>query len=402
MQPANPRILTINGGSSSIKFALFEAADSLRRILEGGIEGIGQPEATWRVTGVDQTDTASRAMAAPDHTVAVGVVMDWIEARSGREALTAVGHRVVHGGPKYSQPQRITAEMVEELHRLSPFDPEHLPEEILLTEAFHHRFPDLAQVACFDTAFHHNLPRVARLLPIPRRYEAQGVRRYGFHGLSYAFLMGELARLAGAETAHGRVILAHLGNGASLAAVRDGDPVDTSMSFTPAAGVPMSTRSGDLDPGLVWYLTRTEKMSAKQFNEMVNFQSGLLGVSETSSDMRALLDRETQDVRATEAVALFCYQVKKWIGAFAAALGGLDTLVFAGGIGENAPTVRARICDGLGFLGIELDEQRNGAPAGVISAAASRATVRVIRTDEEWMIAKTVCRVLGLGCNKEK
>ena len=235
-QPAKPRILTINGGSSSIKFALFEAADSLRRILEGGIEGIGQPEATWRVTGVDQTDTASRAMAAPDHTVAVGVVMDWIEARSGREALTAVGHRVVHGGPKYSQPQRITAEMVEELHRLSPFDPEHLPEEILLTEAFHHRFPDLAQVACFDTAFHHNLPRVARLLPIPRRYEAQGVRRYGFHGLSYAFLMGELARLAGTEAAQGRVILAHLGNGASLAAVRDGTPVDTSMSFTPTAG----------------------------------------------------------------------------------------------------------------------------------------------------------------------
>jgi acetate kinase len=401
MQSANPRILTINGGSSSIKFALFEAGDSLRRILEGGIEGIGQPEATWRVTGVDQTDTASRAMAAPDHTAAVGALMDWIEARSGRDALTAVGHRVVHGGPKYSQPQRITAAMVEELHRLSPFDPEHLPEEILLTEAFHHRFPDLPQVACFDTAFHHNLPRVARLLPIPRRYEAQGVRRYGFHGLSYAFLMGELARLAGAETAHGRVVLAHLGNGASLAAVRDGDPVDTSMSFTPAAGVPMSTRSGDLDPGLVWYLTRTEKMSAKQFNEMVNFQSGLLGVSETSSDMRALLDRETQDVRAAEAVALFCYQVKKWIGAFAAALGGLDTLVFAGGIGENAPTVRARICDGLEFLGIELDEQRNGALAGVISAAASRVAVRVIRTDEELMIAKTVCRVLGLGCNKD-
>jgi acetate kinase len=401
MQSANPRILTINGGSSSIKFALFEAGDSLRRILEGGIEGIGQPEATWRVTGVDQTDTASRAMAAPDHTAAVGALMDWIEARSGRDALTAVGHRVVHGGPKYSQPQRITAAMVEELHRLSPFDPEHLPEEILLTEAFHHRFPDLPQVACFDTAFHHNLPRVARLLPIPRRYEAQGVRRYGFHGLSYAFLMGELARLAGAETAHGRVVLAHLGNGASLAAVRDGDPVDTSMSFTPAAGVPMSTRSGDLDPGLVWYLTRTEKMSAKQFNELVNFQSGLLGVSETSSDMRALLDRETQDVRAAEAVALFCYQVKKWIGAFAAALGGLDTLVFAGGIGENAPTVRARICDGLEFLGIELDEQRNGALAGVISAAASRVAVRVIRTDEELMIAKTVCRVLGLGCNKD-
>jgi acetate kinase len=241
---------------------------------------------------------------------------------------------------------------------------------------------------------------VARLLPIPRRYEAQGVRRYGFHGLSYAFLMGELARLAGAEAAQGRVILAHLGSGASLAAVHYGKSVDTSMSLTPAAGVPMSTRSGDVDPGLVWYLSRTEHMSAKQFNEMVNFRSGLLGVSETSSDMRDLLDREAQDGRAADAVALFCYQVKKWIGAFAAALGGLDTLVFAGGIGEHAATVRARICDGLGFLGIELEERHNVAEAAVISTAASRVAVRVMHTDEEWMIATTVCRVLGLTVGK--
>ncbi|MGD0572001.1 MAG: acetate/propionate family kinase [Sedimentisphaerales bacterium] len=396
-KPTHATVLTINGGSSSIKFALFETGDPLRRILEGEIERIGLPEATLRVKGLNQADNFSRLVKAPDHTVAVGALMDWIEERGGRDALTAVGHRVVHGGPKYSEPQRITAEMVEELRQLSPFDPEHLPEEILLTEAFHRRFPDLPQVACFDTAFHHDLPRVARLLPIPRRYEAQGVRRYGFHGLSYAFLMGELARLAGSEAAQGRVILAHLGNGASLAAVREGKSVDTSMSFTPTAGVPMSTRSGDIDPGLVWYLARTEKMSDKQFNEMVNFQSGLLGVSETSSDMRDLLDRETKDVRAAEAVAMFCYQVKKWIGAFAAALGGLDTLVFAGGIGENASTVRARICDGLGFLGIELEEKRNAANEGVISAQTSRATVRVIRTDEERMIAETVCRVLSLG-----
>jgi acetate kinase len=326
--------------------------------------------------------------------------MDWIEERLGHDALTAVGHRVVHGGPKYSQPQRITADMVKELHQLSPFDPEHLPEEILLTEAFHRRFPDLPQVACFDTAFYHDLPRVALLLPIPRRYEAQGVRRYGFHGLSYSFLMGELARVAGVEAARGRIILAHLGNGASLAAVRDGKPVDTSMSFTPTAGVPMSTRSGDLDPGLMWYLSRTEKMSAKQFNEMVNFQSGLLGISETSSDMQDLLKSESQDVRASEAVAIFCYQIKKWVGAFAAALGGLDTLVFAGGIGENAPEIRARICDGLEFLGIQLEAQRNGANEGVISAAVSPVTVRAIHTDEEQMIAKMVCHVLGLGQSK--
>jgi len=397
MEPAQPRILTINGGSSSIKFALFEAGASLRRILAGGIERIGLPEATLRVKGLDQADNLSRLVTAPDHTIAVGALMDWIEQRMGRVVLTAVGHRVVHGGPKYCDPALITKEMVEELRQLKPFDPEHLPEEIQLTEAFHRRFPDLPQVACFDTAFHHDLPRVAQLLPIPRRYEAQGVRRYGFHGLSYAYLMEELARVAGTETAQGRVILAHLGNGASLAAVHHGKSVDTSMSFTPTAGLPMSTRSGDLDPGLLWYLARTENTTAKQFNAMVNFQSGLLGISETSSDMRDLLERETQDVRAAEAVALFCYQIKKWIGGFAAALGGLDTLVFAGGIGENAPAVRARICKGLEFLGIALEEQGNAAGVGVISAVAGRVTVRVIRTDEELMIAKTVCRLLGLG-----
>jgi acetate kinase len=400
VKPTNPRILTINGGSSSIKFALFEAGDALRRILDGGVERIGLPDATFRVKGSDEAGNFSRSIKAPDHTIAVGVLMDWIEERSGRDPLTAVGHRVVHGGPKYYKPQRITAEMVTELKQLSPFDPDHMPEEILLTEAFHRRFPDLPQVACFDTAFHHDLPRVAQMLPIPRHYEAQGVRRYGFHGLSYEFLMEELARLAGEDAAQGRVILAHLGNGASLAAVHGGKSVDTSMSFTPTAGVPMSTRTGDLDPGLVWYLARTEKMSSKEFNDMVNFQSGLLGISETTSDMRDLLKHEMQDVRAAEAVALFCYQVKKWIGSFAAALGGIETLVFSGGIGENAPAVRARICDGLGFFGIELDEKHNAANEGVISAASSRVVIRVIRTNEEQIIAKTVCQVLGVAITR--
>jgi acetate kinase len=223
------------------------------------------------------------------------------------------------------------------------------------------------------------------------------VQRYGFHGLSYAFLIEELARVAGAQAAHGRVILAHLGNGASLAAVRGGQSLDTSMGFTPTAGLPMSTRSGDLDPGLAPYLARTEQVTTKQFYDMVNHESGLLGVSETSSDMRDLLSRETGDVRAAEAVALFCYQAKKWIGSFAAALGGLDTLVFSAGIGENCPSIRARICDGLGFLGIELDQTRNAENAEVISTAAGRVAVRVIRTDEELMIARSVIRVLRLG-----
>jgi acetate kinase len=427
--PAKVSVLTINGGSSSIKFALYEVGQdplrgalapqgapapqgALRRVLDGSLERIGLTGATFTVKGEDQADNFERPVSAPDHNAAAGVLMDWIRQRLGSglgsSTLTGVGHRVVHGGPNYSQPQRITPDLVAELNRLSPFDPEHLPEEIQLTEAFHRGFPDLPQVAVFDTAFHHDLPRVARLLPIPRRYEALGVRRYGFHGLSYAFLVEELARVAGPEAARGRLVLAHLGNGASLAAVHDGKPIDTSMGLTPTAGVPMSTRSGDLDPGLVWYLTRTDGVDAKQFNEMVNFQSGLLGVSETSSDMRDLLEREATDVRAAEAVALFCYQVKKWIGAFAAALGGLDTLVFAGGIGERAPAVRARICDGLGFLGIELDAARNASNAGLISTDAGRSAgggasrfagqvaVRVIHTDEEWMIARSVCRVLGL------
>ncbi len=394
MHPVDARILTINGGSSSVKFAVFEGGDPPRRLAGGAVERIGLPGATFHVKGASPGESFVRPLSAPDQTAAVGALMDWLGQRKGTDAVTAVGHRVVHGGPKYFLPQRITTELVAELHRLSAFDPEHLPEEISLVEAFHHRFPALPQVACFDTAFHHDLPRVARLLPIPRRYEAAGVRRYGFHGLSYAFLIEELARVAGPDAARGRVILAHLGNGASLAAVHEGKPVDTSMSFTPTAGVPMSTRSGDLDPGLAGYFARMEGMTAAQFSEMARAKSGLLGMSETSSDMRDLLNREGEDVRAAEAVAVFCYQVKKWVGAFTAALGGLDTLIFAGGVGENAAAVRSQISHGLEFLGLVLDEPRNASSESVISARDSRVTVRVMRTDEERMIAQSVRTVL--------
>ena len=390
------RVLAINGGSSSIKFAVFEAGAPPRRILYGGIASIGLPGTRFRVESLNPAESFSRPLDGPDQSVAVDALMDWLERRKGSDAVAAVGHRVVHGGPKFVQPQRVTAAMLAELRLLSPFDPEHLPEEILLTEAFHRRFPGLPQVACFDTAFHHDLPRVAMLLPIPRRYEALGVRRYGFHRLSYAYLMEELARRGGSKAAEGRVILAHLGSGASLAAVHEGRPVDTSMSFTPSSGVPMSTRSGDLDPGLVGYLARTEQMTAAEFSEMSGARSGLLGMSETSSDMHTLLGREAGDVRAAEAVAVFCYQVKKCVGSFVAALGGLDTLVFAGGIGENAPTVRARICEGLGCLGVELDEACNAANQEVISSAASRVAVRVLRTDEAATIARAVFHVLDI------
>lgn len=388
-------ILTLNAGSSSLKFALFRVEPSLSRAFSGHVERIGLPETVLTVTDGAGRQLERRVLQAPDHAACVPPVLAWLEHHASGMAFRAVGHRIVHGGMQYSAPQRVAVDMLEELRRLSPFDPEHLPAAIGLIENLTQRYPQLPQVACFDTAFHRDMPRVARLLPIPRRYEAIGVQRYGFHGLSYAFLLEELARVAGHEAAHGRVVLAHLGNGASMAAVHHGRSIDTTMGFTPTSGLPMSTRSGDLDPGVAAYLSRTEGMSAEQFYDMVTTHAGLLGVSESSPDIRDLLARESSDVRAAEALALFCYQAKKGIGAFAAALGGLDTLVFAGGIGEHAAPIRQRICEGLGFLGIDVEAARNNANAPIITTAGSRVTVRVMRTDEEWQIARAVLQLLG-------
>ncbi len=398
MKLAQPRpsLLAVNGGSSSIRFALYETGARLRRILDGKVDRIGLPGTRLSFHDRLKDSEGGRRITAADHRTAVGVLLDWLEARPAFAAVRAVGHRVVHG-MAHTEPERVTPKLLEELKRITPFDPDHMPRELELIHAFMERNPALPQVACFDTAFHGTMPRVARMLPLPRRLEAKGVRRYGFHGLSYAFLMEELRRVAGARASRGRVVLAHLGNGASMAAVWKGRSMDTTMGFTPAAGLVMSTRSGDLDPGIVGFLARTEGMTAPEFQKMVNRDSGLLGVSGTSSDMRDLLGRASRDIRAAEAVALFCYAAKKWIGAYAGALGGLDTLVFSGGIGENSPAVRARICRGLGFLGVALDARRNAANAPVISRPAARVAVRVIRTDEELMIARSVVRTLGLG-----
>jgi len=384
-------VLTINGGSSSIKFALYQVGEPLKRKLYGKVDRIGLSGTNLTFNNSDGKPQVSRKLAAADHKSAANFLIGWLEKQNNFALVKAVGHRVVHG-MKHTEPEIVTQKLLSELHRIGPYDPDHLPREIELIELFRQRHPKLLQVACFDTAFHQTMPRVAKLLPIPRRFDAKGIQRYGFHGLSYAYLMEELARLGDPAAKKGRVILAHLGNGASLAAVRDGKSIDTSMCFTPTAGLVMSTRSGDLDPGIAPYLARKEKMTTQQFYRMVNHESGLLGVSETSSDMRDLLNHEKRDVRAAEAVALFCYQAKKWIGSFAAALGGLDTLVFAGGIGENAPPVRERICEGLDFLGIKLDKTRNKKNAAMISTNAGRIEVRVIHTDEELMIARSVLR----------
>jgi acetate kinase len=388
-----PKILSVNGGSSSIRFALYSAGPPLRRILDGKVDRVGLPGTHLSFNDHRAAKSGTRRIPGGGHATAVSFLIDWLGKQPAFASVKAVGHRIVHGMAR-TEPALVTAKMIGELSRTAPFDPDHLPGEIELMRAFLKRYPRLPQVACFDTAFHRTMPRVARILPIPRRFEAMGVVHYGFHGLSYEFLMEELARVAGASAARGRVILAHLGNGASLAAVRDGRSQDTSMGFTPAAGLVMSSRTGDLDPGIACFLARREGMSFAKFQDMVNHESGLLGVSGTSPDMRDLLARESRDVRAAEAVGLFCYQARKWIGAYAAALGGVDTLVFAGGIGENAPAVRARICEGLGFLGVKLDGRRNGASSPIISRG--RVAVRVIRTDEELMIARSVMRVLAL------
>jgi acetate kinase len=366
MEPA--LVLTLNGGSSSLKAALYDDADPPRRLLAVTVERIGLPG------------------EAADHARALDQVLAALAPFGGLAAVGAVGHRIVHGGD-FDGPRRLDAGVLAELERLAALDPDHLPAELALVRALTACAPSVPQVACFDTAFHRTMPRVARVLPIPHAFEARGVRRYGFHGLSYAYLAGELAGVVGEERARGRVVLAHLGSGASLCALRDGCSVDTTMGFTPTGGVPMGTRTGDLDPGVLLHILRSERMDVDALDELVNRRSGLAGVSGTSPDMRELLAREESDPRAADAVALFCYGVKKAIGGLAAALGGVDALVFSAGIGERSAVVRARILQGLEHLGMHLDPAANARHAPVISTAASPCTVVVLRTDEESMIA---------------
>jgi acetate kinase len=386
-----PALLTINGGSSSLKLALFAPGAPLARIMRGGVDRMAAQDAELHLTGDDGTALRER-LAASDHAACIPPLAALL--RKAALTVRAIGHRIVHGGMRFQAPERITPAVMDELRRSAEFAPQHVPAEMALIEACGTAFPDAAQVACFDTAFHAHLPPVAQLLPIPRRYAERGVRRYGFHGLSYEYLLQELQRSAGAAAARGRIILAHLGNGASMAAVRDGRCIDTTMAFTPAAGLVMGTRSGDLDPGLVAYLARADGFTPAQFDHMINAESGLLGLSETSADVRDLLARAGTDQRAAQALDVFCYQARKWIGALSAALGGLDTLVFAGGIGEHAPPIRARICAGLEHLGIALDATRNGENAAVISGAAGRVVVRVMATDEELTIARATAALV--------
>jgi acetate kinase len=391
-----PSLLSINRGSSSLKFAIYAPhAAAIEVSVRGRIDRIGTAQAALAVTDFSHVPPQKLSLGVPPGQDADNFLIDWIDQHFGFDRIAAVGHRIVHGGPRFHRPTKVTPQLIDQLDQLSIFDPQHMPAEISLLRTLSSRFPALPQVACFDTGFHHDMPRVAQILPIPRHFDDQGVRRYGFHGLSYQYLLEELRREVGTEKADGRVILAHLGAGASLAAVYQGRGIDTTMAFTPTAGLPMATRSGDLDPGLVLYLSQTQNLTAQGFHDLVNHDSGLLGMSGTSGDLRDLLAAEATDPRAAEAIAAFCYATKKWLGAFAAALGGLDALVFAGGIGENLPVIRQRICDGLEFLGVRLDQAANLQNARDIAAPTSGVSVRVIPTDEELMIARATRTTLG-------
>jgi acetate kinase len=376
-------VLTINAGSSSLKVGVFALDGSETLLASDEIERIGSG-------------------AVADHAAALDVILGRIDHQVASRpatpdglagAFTAVAHRVVHGGSRYSAPQLVDRDLVDELRRLVPIDPSHLPQALSLIDRVAQRDPHVPQIACFDTAFHRSLPRVAQMYALPLRFWDAGVRRYGFHGLSCEFILESL-RAIDAAAAAGRVIVAHLGNGASLTAVREGKSVETTMGFSPAGGLVMGTRLGDVDPTVLLFALQQEKMDADALSRLVNVESGLQGVAQTGHDMRDLLAHEAGDPRAADAVALFCYSARKHLGALSAAMGGLDTLIFTGGIGEHAAPIRERMSDGLQFLGVALDPDRNRGHAPVISRDGAAVTVRVMATDEDRMLARHAARIM--------
>jgi acetate kinase len=383
MSLAEHVILSVNSGSSSLKFALYCMGElEETRIAQGAVEGIGLAAGQlWIRNKVNEVLLDIRR-GFPEHASAAQGVSEAAK-NLGFPRPVAAGHRVVHGGPNHSAAERVNASLLRELRELIPFAPLHLPSAIQGIDAVAARFPGLPQVACFDTAFHRRMPEVAQRLPLSHDLWDEGVRRYGFHGLSYEYIMSTLG-----ARAEGRLVIAHLGNGASLAAVLNGRPLDTTMGFTPTGGLMMGTRSGDLDPGVLLHLMREKGLDHNRLDHAVNEQAGLLGVSNISPDMKTLLEQKEREPRAAQAVELFCYQLRKHIGAMTAVLGGLDTLVFTGGIGEHAAAVRWDVCRELAYLGIGLDAECNAAHAEVISAPGSTCTVLVIPTNEDVMIAR--------------
>jgi acetate kinase len=395
MKESNPsRILTINSGSSSLKFALVGLEPSEQLLLHGSAQRIALRSSLFQVLSAEGECLVERHESLPDHDTALHRLIEWLRGTSPQLSLSGVGHRLVHGGPFHRVPVLITSQLITDLNKLLPLAPDHLPHELKAIQAIKRLYPELRQVACFDTSFHRNMRHLAQIYPLPRHLQNEGILRYGFHGLSYEYIMNALRMEVGDTEANGRVIIAHLGNGASMVAVRNGKSVDTTMGLTPAGGLVMGTRSGDLDPGVILYLLEKEHLRPEMIDHILNQQSGLLGVSALTSDMKVLLEKERENPDAAEAINLFCYQAKKFLGALAAVLGGLDTLIFTGGIGENAAPIRWRICQDMSFLGIRLDADRNDSNAAIISQEGYPVTVRVMQTNEELMIARHTMDVI--------
>ena len=376
-------ILCINSGSSSMKFAMYLFGTSEKLIVEGAVERIGLSSGwLWLKDGQGKRLVDKHADFS-DHKAAVKAMFTTVIEEQHLQAPDGVGHRLAHGGPKHMAPEIVTPELMLALRSLIPLAPFHLPSEIKGIDAVAAHYPGLSQVVCFDTAFHRQMPEVAQRLPIVRSLWHEGIHRYGFHGLSYEYIVSILG-----SAIQKKVIIAHLGSGASIVALKDGKPQDTTMGFSALGGLMMGTRCGDLDPGILLYLMDEKGYNARQLERLLYQCSGLIGVSGISSDMKTLLDQSTTEPYAGEAIELFCYTARKYIGALSAVLGGLDTMVFTGGIGERAAPVRWSICDGLEYLGIKLDSKNNNANADTISTSDSPCSVRVIPTNEDLMIAR--------------
>jgi len=390
-------LLSVNAGSSSLKVAVFDDNQLEVPRTSVSIEGIGTPKACLIPEGVYKSDN-TRFLSIETPEAAAILVKEWLEteALSDQDTINGIGYRVVHGGSRFEAATPIDDEVINYLTRLTPLAPNHMPATLACIAAFQQTFPDAHHIACFDTSFFHDVPAVAKTLPIPIELQQdENIRRYGFHGLSYQSLLDSFTAHEGETAAHGRIIMAHLGSGASVAACKNGKPIDMSMGFTPISGIMMSTRTGDLEPGVLTYLQQEKGYSVEQITDLVTRKSGLLGVSGLSGDMHTLLQAQHENANAKLAIDLFCYKIKKTFGAYAAALGGVDSIIFTGGIGERSAEIRAAICSELEFLGIYISEERNNESARLISSDQSQVGVHVIAAQEDVSIIKQTKTILA-------